>query len=179
MAESASTDNPIKQNIILDTCILQYLGDRHISLELNTYLLDLISRGFDFAISDISIQELLTGTTIKQEQVGLKLLNGLVRYSIFHNILVAAAQLTTLYRQDKVKNEHISIPDKIIASTAILNGALVLTADVHDFPRPFFSEAEEKLIIYRKKDKSNILCLQILKPNIDYINQRFSERPKG
>lgn len=76
------------------------------------------------------------------------------------------------------QNEDISLADKVITATSILSGSLVLTADVNDFPRPFFSEAEEKLIEYRKKNKTNMISLQILRPNIVYINQRFSERPR-
>ena len=50
----------IQQDIILDTCILQYLGNKNLQEDLDTYLRELISRGFLLTISEISIAELLT-----------------------------------------------------------------------------------------------------------------------
>jgi len=73
------------QNIILDTCILQYLNDKKISAQLISYLASLIKKGFSLAISDISIQELLTNATIKQEKEGLALLFG-KRFSIVNSL---------------------------------------------------------------------------------------------
>lgn len=167
------------QNIILDTCILQYLSDRYISQELKVYLLDLIARGFGLAFSDISIVELLQDANVKQETEGVKTLQSFIRYNLEENILVAAAQVSTLYKQDKICNDNISIADKMIGATAVLSGSLILTADINDYPRPFFVEAEEKLITYRKKNKTNMISIQLLRPNMTYINQRFLERPKG
>lgn len=167
------------QNIILDTCILQYISDKKISAQLISYLASLIKKGFSLAISDISIQELLTNATIKQEKEGLALLSNFKNYQLESNILVSASQLSTLYNQGKIPNQNISIPDKIIASTAILSGSLIMTADVNDFPRPFFLEAEEKLFFYKHRNKTNMRVVQMLKPNMATIIQRFSERPKG
>jgi len=173
------TGERLTQNIILDTCILQYFSDRYISVGLKTYLINLIGKGFGLAISDISVLELLQGANASQETEGLNVLKLFNRYNLQERILVAAAQLSTLYSQDKIYNDGISMADRIIASTVILTGSLVLTADINDYPRPFFDEAEEKLITYRKKNKSNMIAVQLLRPDVIYINQRFSERPKG
>lgn len=167
------------QNIILDTCILQYTGDKKIIAELLPYLLELTKRGFGLAISDISIQELLTNATLRQEKQGITLLSQFRRYQLEPNILIGAAQLSTLYSKEKVPSQNISIPDKIIASTAILTGSVVMTADVNDFPRPFFSEAEEKLFFYKHKNKRSMHVIHLLRPSMEVINQRFSERPSG
>lgn len=173
----SNEQSPI-QNIILDTNILQYLSNRYIKNELNSYLLDLVARGFGLAISDISIVELLQDSTSEQEKIGLEILNLFNRYQLNESFLLGAAQFSTLYKSDRVRNDAISLADKIIASSSVLSGSLVLTADVNDYPRPFFWEAEEKQIIYRKNNKTNILIVQLLRPNMEYINQKFSERPK-
>lgn len=170
-----TTSIPI-QNIILDTCILQYLSNTHIKPELNQYISELINRGFGPAISDISISELLQDATVEQEKAGLSIIGLFNRYPLSESILIGAAQLSSLYKEAIETNIDISIGDKIIASTSVLSGSLILTADVNDYPRPFFWEAEEKWITYRKKNKSNILVVQLLRPNIEYINQRFTNR---
>jgi predicted nucleic acid-binding protein len=176
MSDASPTDNPV-QNIILDTCVLQYLSDKYMSLELLKFLLDLIQRGFGLAISDISIFELLQDATIKKENEGVDTLKLFGRYNLLENTLIASAQISTLYKSDRC-HDGISVADKIIGATAILSGSLILTADINDYPRPFFNEVEEKLLIYRKNNKSNMISMQILRPNIVYINQRFLERPK-
>lgn len=169
---------PQIQNIILDTCILQYFSDKYISSELRTYLIDLLGRGFGLAISDVSIMELLQDATVKRETEGMNSLKPFVRYNLLDNTLIAAAQLSTLYKRDKC-HDGISMADKIIGATAVLSGSLILTADINDYPRPFFSESEEKLVTYRKNNRPNMISMQLLRPNIIYINQRFTERPKG
>ena len=179
MSNTLDSKNQVPiQNIILDTNILQYLSNRYITNELNGYLLDLVTRGFGLGISDISITELLQDATIAQEKIGLESLNLFNRYLLNENTLIGAAQFSTLYKNDGIKNDAISLADKIIASSSVLSGSLILTADVNDYPRPFFWEAEEKQIIYKKKNKTNMLVVQLLRPNVDYINKRFAERPK-
>jgi predicted nucleic acid-binding protein len=178
MSEKKKETQPL-QYIILDTCVVQYINDKKISKELILWLEGLISKGFGLAISDISVQELLTNATVRQEEEGFKLLSKFKNYPVESNILLGASQLATLYNLEKTPIQGISIPDKIIASTAILTGALIVTADINDFPRPFFHAAEEKMIIYKHKNKTKMRVLQILKPNMPVINQRFSERPAG
>jgi predicted nucleic acid-binding protein len=104
---------PAKQDIILDTCILQYLSKKQVSKELLTYLFDLISRGFGLSISEISICELLSGATIKQEQEGYRMLSIFKRYLIDPKSLIAAAQIATLYHKENVPSGQISIADRI------------------------------------------------------------------
>jgi len=168
-----------RQDIILDTCVLQYTSDKFIAVELQNYLIGLVKRGFELATSNISIFELLSGSTITNEAKGLKILNLFKNYKIDENLLLAASQLSTLYDKEKVPSQDISISDKIIATTAILTGSLIITADINDFPRPFFETAEEKLFFYQHKNKTKMKVIQLLRPNQVVISQRFSERPQG
>ncbi len=173
-----SSRRPI-QNIILDTNIIQYIGDRNIAAHLSQYFQDLIKKGFGFAISDISYYELLSGATIKQEQQAHSALSRFVKYPVNSNVLITASQLSTIYKNQKVPNQQITLEDKIIAATAILAGSLLMTADVNDYPRPFFAEAEEKLLYYSHKNKTCMRVVQLLRPNLPVMKQRFSERPKN
>lgn len=92
---------------------------------------------------------------------------------------LTASWLSTIYKNEKVSNQQISLEDKIIDATAILTDSLIMTADINDYPRPFFTEAEEKLFFYRHKNKTCMRVIQLLKPNLPVMQQRFSERPKN
>ncbi len=69
-----------KQNIILDSNIIQYSADKNASIVFIPYLLELLQRGFGFSISDITIYELLKGTNAKNETEMLCILNIFQRY---------------------------------------------------------------------------------------------------
>lgn len=177
-ADNQLLEIPQKQSIVLDTCLLLYLGNKNIKDELLKYLAELLGRGFDMAISEVTIFELLSGAHIKQEQEGFETLKLFKTFQITSEVLVAASQLSTLYREEKIPQENsISLPDKIIASTTTLTGSLILTADVNDYPRPFFIEAEIKYIFYFKNSKQEMLNIQLLRPDYTIINKRFNERP--
>lgn len=177
--DTKAPNEPATQHILLDTCILQYLSNKQLGEQLIPYLVALQERKFILAISEISIYELLSGSTIKQEQEGLAVLNLFKVYQIIQNVLIAASQLSTLYHcEEGLPDNAISPQDKFIAATSVLTGSLILTANVSDFPRPFFQEVEEKLIFYRKKDKTRMQVVQILRPNNVFIQTRFTDRPK-
>lgn len=165
------------QDIIFDTCILNYNGNPQIFPQLNTYYLDLLKRQFILAISEITIFELLQDATIKKESEAINILSFFKTYQINSTLLTAAAQLSTLYKEEKIPNQQISTADKIIGATSILTGSLILTADVNDFPRPFFLEAEEKLLYHKEKSKTKMIALQLLRPNQNMISIRFNSRP--
>lgn len=169
---------PLKRNILLDTCFLRYLNNKDIAAELIKYFLELINRGFEFAISEISIYEFLSGNSVRREKERIALLGLFKTFQITTNVLVAAAQLTTLYQNENIPQENsISLQDKIIGSTCILTGSIILTADTNDFPRPFFSEAEKRYVLYTKNSKQEMLVLQLLQADYIVINTRFKDRP--
>lgn len=172
-------DVPPQQYIIFDTNILQYSTSKHTTAPFIQYLSDVIGRGFGLAISEITIFELLSGATVKQERARFQTLSLFKRYKISEQVLVGAAQLATLYQRENILTQNISTADMIIAATAILTGSLVMTANVNDFPRPFFREAEERLINYRYKNRPRMIPVCLLSPNIPVISKRFGERPKG
>lgn|SRR3989338_199279 len=184
MNEQVKDPKTPTQDIILDTCILIHLSTENMAIPLKYYLLDLIGRKFNLAISGISITELLTNITLKKQQEGYKVLSIFKRYFLPDNILIASGELSTLYKQVGIDNDnpikiecdHISLADRIIGATAVLSGSLILTADINDFPNPYFFPVEEKKILYKRKNKENMLYLQILSPNNVLISEMINKR---
>lgn len=167
-----------KQDILLDTNILQYSGDKYASIVFVPYLQELLGRGFGLAISQISIYELLKGASVKMEREMLPILNLFQQYFITDQVLLAAAQLDTIYALEKLFSKQIEDCDKFIAATSILTGSLILTANARDFPWPYFQEVERAPMIYKeKRSRSRSILVSLLSPDITVINQRFSERP--
>lgn len=170
---------PPKQNIILDSNIIQYSVDKSASIVFVPYLSELLQRGFGLAISDITIYELLKGSSIKNETEMLRILNIFQRYYLTDNVLIASAQLETIYKIEGIEAKQVESGDKFIGATAILTGSLVLTANSRDFPSPYFQELERKALIYiEKRNRSKCILASVLSPDINMINRRFSERPK-
>lgn len=170
------TQSPVRY-IILDTNILIYAENKDIVAELLKFLLELTQRGFGLAISDISIYESLRERTVGQEVEIINTLKLFPNYLITNEVLIASSRLSTLYKNEGVPINQIEIPDKIIASTAILTNSLILTANINDFPRPFFSEAEKKYILYKKRNKEQLLVVMLLQPDPVVIQDRFAKRP--
>ncbi len=168
-----------KQNIILDTCIIQFLLTPNLLQGVRPVLLDSISKGFGLAISAISILEGIQSASEAREKEVLEVINIFPIYNIDSNVLISTGQLKTLYSKDSnIANDKISVGDTIIGATAFLTNSLIITSNCNDFPRPFFIERYKKAMFYNQKNKQRLACIFILEPNIPVINFRFSERPK-
>jgi predicted nucleic acid-binding protein len=173
-----TSNNLPKQNIILDTNILFYLGDNNIKRELLNYLLELIRVGFGLAISKITITEIFSGIPRQKEQEASNILNVFIKYDIDDNVVITTSKISTIYKNCKdINTNQIDLADRIISSTAILTGSLIMTANINDFPRPFFSEKHEKIFFYKNKNKTNMRVIQLLQPNLLILNDRFFSRP--
>ena len=177
--QQSNTEKIQLPHILLDTCIIQYAASKETGPMFQQYLTELDSRGFPLAISEISVYELLQGTSATKEAELLQWLNSFnARYLVDSNVLITAAQLRTLYDMEKVPQEQIGDGDKVISSTSVLTDSLICTANVNDFPRPFFYEAERKQIIYNHKSTERMIMVFLLGADIDIINHRFANRPK-
>jgi predicted nucleic acid-binding protein len=172
-------DSPkITQSILLDSCIIQYSSDSYRSLEFMKYLYALTTRGFSLSISEFTFFELLRGIpTTKKENILIEKLLLFGRFAVTNKVLVAAAQLITLYNAQKIPPDQIQDGDLILAATSILEGAPILTANVNDFPRPFFDTLEHQLIHFNVKNNQQMIVTNILQPNIQIIQYYFSRRP--
>lgn len=165
------------QNLILDTNIIQYITDDFVSKELIPYLLTLRDKGYTENISTVSVFESIKGLKRVDEPKLLGFIAAFPKYEVDERVLTAAARLHNLYNQDKsVPSDGISSEDKIIAATAIITNSFVLTANINDFPRPYFNEIEkEKLIYQNKKQKDVMLCVEVLQPDFEYLKSVLIE----
>lgn len=176
MAELRTDQRSTTQYVILDTCIMQYLDDTNFGDQVLEYLLELKARGFDFAISDITYYESICSAAAKQEEKITQALKLFQTFSLDSNLLLAAGQLYTLYAKEHLPYQKVSDGDVIIATTSIMTGSLILTANCNDFPSPFFKEGERKKITYSKKKQDKLMVFLLLEPDFEVINHRFSNR---
>ncbi|MBI5619884.1 hypothetical protein HY950_02905 [Candidatus Gottesmanbacteria bacterium] len=169
-------NNPLP-DILLDTCVIQSFADKHRGQQYSTYLSQLVSQTYALAISEISLYELIQGVSVSKEQQLLQTLEGVKRYTIDQNVLIAAARMRTLCNMENIAREQISDGDRIIAATSVLTGSFILTENLNDFPRPFFVEMERKNIIYDYKNVQRMIPVYLLTPDLLIINFRFQNRP--
>lgn len=162
-------------SVILDTNIIRYIGNKSISIALNSYLQELTERSFIFTLSEITIFESLAFSKLHQEIKIATTLNNFIHKPITKEVLATASWLTKLYSAADIPFQQISTEDDIIAATALLTSSLILTANVNDFPRPFFTEYEEKLIFYNYKNRKRMIAIYMLEPNIPFIKEKFNE----
>ncbi len=167
-----------QQKIILDTNIFSYISNKEQALPFITYLLELMKRGFTFAYSEITLYEILRGTSIQKETDLLDLLNPYFRYFLNNKVIIAAAQLDNIMKIEKIDVNSVDHGDKFIAATAILTGSLILTANARDFPWPLFHEVESSPITFQEKKKTKCHVVALIRPDFDLISMRFKERPK-
>ena len=175
--QTTSLPTPTTQPIILDTNIIQYSAHKEIGPEILNYLIELTRRQFTLSISNITVFEILSGSTTEQETRLLETLKLFSTYQVTDNVLLVASRISTLYGREKLLSQNISIPDKIITATAIVTNSVVMTADLNDFPRPFLVEVEEKLIYYQQNNKRCIKDIMLLGPNYPFIQESFNNRP--
>lgn len=174
-------EDPKKKYLILDTNILQLAGSKPIerSSQVIDYIVEIAKQDYERAISDITAYEALQRCSKAKEKEVLKQMNLFTQLEVSKKVLVTTAWSADLYRGEKIPDSQISDCDKIIASTAILTGSLILTADGNDFPRPFFSEKEKRLVQYKDKSRDLLNVIYLLEPDLDVFKNRLLKRPKN
>jgi len=171
------TNQPPKIQVILDTNIIKKILDRYSVKVFAEYLSNLVQRNGTFVISDFTSFELIRGANLVTEGNVFPLINFITRLNVTTQVLLAAARLETLYKIDEIQPAGIEIGDKLIAATAILNSALILTANGRDFPWPYFQEVERKIIEYEDKNKrTKCIPVSLLLPDFRIVAKRFNER---
>jgi predicted nucleic acid-binding protein len=156
--------------IIVDSNIVQYLGNKHLA---NT-IADYLSSYSDIFYSEISLGELTAGARREEIEEKMRIVSQMKPIPIEQSMLFLSGQLHTIYTKAKIPYQHISLADRIIAASAISRNATIYTADVNDFPRPFFQETDEHVISYQYKNKSRFLVTQVLKPNYPVITEHIN-----
>ncbi len=174
---SPSIEKTKNKYLLLDSCVIEYWLDTNKEKIIAKQIEEWTNNTATIAISEITALELIDGAhKIKEKQV-LEFLNKLSNFSTTDRVILGAGKLGSLYYQtDHNLKNSVSLGDKIIASTSIIYNLPIATANVKDFPYPFFITLSHKNLIYENKNKQNMICLAILRPNYEFINLKFKQR---
>lgn len=166
-------NNKETKYILFDTNVIQYLTSEKVALPLFKYLHPLFNV-YKPSISDISVCEHLSGLSSQDEKSKNYIFN-YDHFKIETNVLVGAARLQNIYRQESSDLNSVELGDRLIAATSIIYNLPIVTANVLHFPRPFFSEVDGHIIEYEYNKGRKSLFIQILHPNTAYINLKLLE----
>ena len=156
---------------LLDSCIVEYWLDKDIEPGLRMQLSDWECGSL--AVSEISYAELIDGAHKGKAKQVEELLQTYRQIPITRKELRAAGILSTIYKNNVQKTNGASFQDKIIAATAGVYDLPIITANVSDFPHPFFISVKSANIVYEKKSRQRLITIDILKINIDQIRSCY------
>lgn len=168
--------NKNQRYIILDTNIISGFSNEDLGSKILEILKEVADYGYGIAISDITYFEILNEASLDKEQKMVSVLNGISRFFVKKDIMIAAAHLGSFYKEHGLSPTQFDPGDKIIASTSVLHNCLILTMNGRDFPQPFFKEIERRMINYQNKDWPVCVPVYFLEPQIDYITKYHSKR---
>lgn len=169
---------PVKNSvIILDTCILNWMNIKPVRKELVKLFQQLEKQKVILRVSDYTTYELFSECPQKKEKELREIWEKFPRYEVAPKVTKTAAQLATLYRYtESTQGLHISDGDKIISGTALITKSYILTADLNDFPRPFFIEEYREKIIYKDKQKDKMIAFYFLKVDYEMFDYHLINR---
>jgi len=163
--------------LLLDSCIVEYWLDKYLNPAVYEFLSKKSELGTVLAVSEISYMELIDGAYKEKIERVRKLLEKYIRFEVSQRVLSGAALLSSIYSLQNAKTNGASMEDKIIAMTSLVHRAQIVTANVADFPYPFFVQVESENILFRKKNKDQYLSIAVLKPNVEIINSWYEKLP--
>lgn len=155
-----------KPLLILDTNIPIYLSDKKKLSQLAKVLSKLETK-YEFTISAITTNEILKRGTRDIKET-LEAINDFETFEVSKKVLIVSAIFIGAGMKD---NE---LGDSIIAATAFLMKADILTANQKDFPEPFFNE-KDCWQLKEKDDKrrTKTTNIYLLKINFDKCKEKF------
>lgn len=156
---------------ILDTNIFQYGFDNKYSSDTARFL-DELSTRYELTSTQYGRFELFRGLNHKRIATAKAFFDTFTCLDINGDVFKAAAALATCYKNDKTtKNFHdrYSDGDILIAAAAFINNADIVTANINDFPRPYFKETAKDGFI-ESHDRKALVRIQVLKPDTTYLN---------
>lgn len=163
-----------KQYFLLDSCIAEYWLDNSMQDVITAQLAVWAGSSFNLAISEISYSELIDGAYKEKITRVKQLLSSFTQIEVTQRVLSGAGILSNVYKVHNNQTSGASIQDKIIGSTAFIHHFPIITANVSDFPHPFFTTIESQNLQFQKKEKSHYLTVDVLKPNYTMLNYWYS-----
>lgn len=164
----------INRDILLDTCVIQYLGSDIIKKEVDDILKRLIANNNRLTVSYYTVYELLRGADYQTDQKRREILKNFRIYQITPKVLIWASLLNTFYRDCGV-HSGINDGDEMLAATAINLRMPIITTNGEHFPRPFFDGSKEIIEYARDSRRSKIMALYFLEPDIEFIKNKIRE----
>lgn len=160
---------------ILDTNILDY-GFKAEFADSVAKLVELLSVEYDLVTTQYSRFELFRGMVSSRIPAAKTLFEAFECIELNGDVFKIAAALSTCYKNDeatKSRASSFSDGDVIIGSAAFVNSLAVVTADLNDFPRPYFTEEPTTFTISSSRNNRNI-TIGILNPDIRYLNANIA-----
>ena len=112
--------------VLLDTCvIIDYLRDQHEAVD---FIGQVSARP---SVSAITVGEIFAGARSATEQ---RRIEGLLDRLLVHSVDVVVARLGGAYRRHFRQSHGVLIPDALIAATARIHGARLVTRNARQFP---------------------------------------------
>jgi len=112
--------------VLLDTCVLiDCLRSRTAALEFVHRIETKPS------LSVVTVAELETGARSRAEVLGIQ---GLLAQMLVRDVNLAIARLAGRFCRDYQRSHGVEIPDALIAATAQIHGARLVTRNVRHFP---------------------------------------------
>ena len=166
-----------KKYFLLDTCIAEYWMDEYMQPAISSQLTVWAGEVFEMAISEISYAELLDGAYRSKIDRVKELVGTYTQLEVSQRVLIGSAILSNVYRKKSQKTSGAGLQDKIIAATSFIYNLPIITADIHDFPHPFFTTRASETIVYTKKAKNHnhYITLDILTPNLKQLNYWYAQ----
>ena len=170
--QEASAEAPI---FLLDNNTVQAILGKSTAPLMESLLQDISDIGGVLGVSDIVLYEALKAIVFKEDRVRpvAKFIDDyLTRYAVDDNVLIAAARVHEMYGSEQATKkfrDKYSTEDIIIATTAMLIGAYVITSDCNDFPMPFFKEINRQTFYYEEGDRRRHLIVHLMQPDQEVI----------
>ncbi|MBU0777005.1 hypothetical protein KKH23_01940 [Patescibacteria group bacterium] len=158
---NASKDKPI---VIIDTSVFGNLLDRKTSQQTYDIFLE-VDKDYNLAISKITVHEIIARGTSDINSI-LSMFKKMKEFEISDYVIVFSGFLYNI----GIKGHC----DSIIASTAFLNRAVILTSNQKDFREPLFTE--EKCWNVNYKDDENRTAsnnIYLLSSNTTKISEKI------
>jgi len=180
-ADSTTSRGGTAPIVLLDNNMIQQFLNKEVGKELQDLLKTFSDLGAELAISQVVVYEALKAIVFnnaKFKEVSNFLEKYLIRYPVSEDVLVESARVHEIYGTDehaKSSRSGISTEDIIIATTAMMLGAYVMTCDANDFPIPFFKENNRQCVYYEVKNRRKHIIIYLLEPDNEAINAALEQ----
>lgn len=165
-----------KRYVLLDTNIISSFSNESFGVEIIKVLREVFSLGYGLAVSDLTYFEILNEASMEKEQKMVNALNGITRFYVKLDVLIAAAHLGSFYKEHGLPMTQFDTCDRIIGSTAILRNCIIYTTNGRDYPQPFFKEIERKMLNYQSKEWPVCVPTYFMEPQTEYISKYLQKR---